>query len=392
MEIGYKLAEAWATREDAHPNSLPPTLQRVFVQVGSTHTGGTIDHDYLFWSMKFAGWDDRVVLLGPQYKTYHINELDALRRRQDSNQPRAIQGHNFVYCATFSLDGKYIVSGGDDHTVRVWDACTGNPTLGPLRLHNDAVKCVAFSPDGRRIASGSADNTILIWDAVTGEVFIGPLEGHADTIYSVSFSPDGKHICSGSEDMTIRIWDAQTGSCTIGPLKGHTNCIGTVVFSGDGTHIASGSWDMTVRVWDAKSGRVIHGPLRGHTERALFVAFSPDGKRIVSVSRGGNVCVWDADTGALVAGPSQRHDEGTLPVIFTPSSTFYASSPDGRWIERCIEGNSPTVEVCDSKTGLLVATFGEHTDYVRGVAFSPDSRRILSTSDDGTIRVHLLDW
>ncbi|KIK33562.1 hypothetical protein CY34DRAFT_28988, partial [Suillus luteus UH-Slu-Lm8-n1] len=65
---------------------------------------------------------------------------------------------------------------------------------------------VAFSPDGRRIVSGSWDKTVRVWDAKTGEALGSPLQGHADWIRSVAISPDGKRIVSGSDDMTIRVW------------------------------------------------------------------------------------------------------------------------------------------------------------------------------------------
>jgi WD40 repeat protein len=208
-------------------------------------------------------------------------------------------------------------------------------------------------------------------------------------MYCASFTPDGKQ---GAEDIKIQVWDAHSGVHIIGPLKGHTHCVAAIVFSGDGTRIASASLDMTVRVWNATSGRLICGPLKGHTDRVLFVAFSLDGKRIVSLSKGGNVCVWDADRGTVVVGPSQWHDEGALTVLFTPSSTLYALSPNGRWIERCTDSDSPEVMVCDSKTGQFSMMFQAHTRRVRSVAFSPDSKRILSTSTDGTIQVHTFDW
>jgi WD40 repeat protein len=303
-----------------------------------------------------------------------------------------MQGHtDQVWCATFSLDGKKIVSCSEDRTIRVWDAQTGNPVLGPLKMYNYGVPCVAFSPNGRRIASGSSNRTILVWHAVAGKVVAGPFKGDTGSPWSVCFSPDGKRIASGSFDTNIRIWDARTGDLLVGPLKGHRNMVTSVAFSADGSQIASGSDDKTVRVWNANSGELIHGPLKGHKSWVLFVGFSPDSKRIISVSRNGHACVWNVHTGALVSGPSLQHVGGALAVVFTPGSTRSAVSPDGKWIAAYADLTSTTVHVWDSKNGQLAASLEGHTDKVTSIAFSPDSRRVLTSSYDRTIRVHTLN-
>jgi WD40 repeat protein len=73
-----------------------------------------------------------------------------------------LHGHtDEVYCAAFSPDGKYIVSGSRNKMVLIWDAQTGNHVLGPLKRHTKSVYCVAFSPDGRQIALGPL--TIQLW-------------------------------------------------------------------------------------------------------------------------------------------------------------------------------------------------------------------------------------
>src|SRR5260221_720893 len=71
------------------------------------------------------------------------------------------------------------------------------------------VTSVAYSPDGRHIVSGSDDKTIRMWDAETGVSVGGPLMGHSSWVRSVAYSPDGRHIVSGSNDRTIRIWNAR---------------------------------------------------------------------------------------------------------------------------------------------------------------------------------------
>ena len=90
--------------------------------------------------------------------------------------------------------------------MRVWDAATGQPVGQPLTGHTDPVTSVAFSPDGKRIVSGSWDKTVRVWDAATGQPVGAPLTGHTDWVTAVAFSPEGKRIVSGSCDKTLRLW------------------------------------------------------------------------------------------------------------------------------------------------------------------------------------------
>jgi WD40 repeat protein len=90
----------------------------------------------------------------------------------------------------------------------VWDAETGETVSGPFQGHTDMVTSVSFSPDGRHIVSGSDDNTIRVWDAETGETVSGTFQGYTDWVTSVGFSPDGRHIVSSSHDITVKVLKA----------------------------------------------------------------------------------------------------------------------------------------------------------------------------------------
>ena len=82
-----------------------------------------------------------------------------------------------------------VLNGQDPH----WPAL-----LSVLEGHTSAVLSVAFSPDGKYVVSGSWDKTIRVWDAEKGNTVSGPFEGHTDAVLSVAFSPDGKYVVSGS--------------------------------------------------------------------------------------------------------------------------------------------------------------------------------------------------
>jgi WD40 repeat protein len=118
---------------------------------------------------------------------------------------KTLEGHTqFVLSASYSPDGRKIVSASWDHTIKICDANTGR-CLQTLTGHSWAVYSASYSPDGRKIVSASNDNTIKIWDANTGEC-LQTITGHTYAVRSASFSPDGTKIVSASRDNTIKIW------------------------------------------------------------------------------------------------------------------------------------------------------------------------------------------
>ena len=181
----------------------------------------------------------------------------AARSIYSSKTAVVLKGHTLLVTVTaFSFDGQRIVTGLDntarcigswDNTARVWDAESGKE-ISLLQAHSDSVLSASFSPDGRRIVTGSSDNTARVWDAESGKE-IALLKAHSGSVQSVSFSPDGRRIVTGADDNTARVWDAQSGK-EIACLRAHRDSVLSASFSPDGRRIVTGSSDNTARVWD----------------------------------------------------------------------------------------------------------------------------------------------
>jgi Tol biopolymer transport system component len=155
----------------------------------------------------------------------------------------------------------------------------------------------SFSPDGRRIVTASDDTTARVWDAESGRE-IARLQAYEGTVRSASFSPDGLRIVTASSDKTARVWDAASGA-EIALLRGHDAMVNGASYSRDGRRIVTASDDTTARVWDAASAQEIV-VLRAHSERVLSASFSPDGRRIVTASFDRTARVWDVSRTATI--------------------------------------------------------------------------------------------
>jgi WD40 repeat protein len=300
-----------------------------------------------------------------------------------------IRGNNVsVNCAAFSLDGEYIVSGSAGGDTQVWDAQQGNSEKSPSKPITTPINCVAFSPYGPRIATGYSDGGVRVFNSVTGRQITSYHTGISSlpAVWSVCLSPNG-YAVSGCDNGEIEIWSATSGAKR-DTLKGHTDRVTALAFNKGGTRLASGSHDWTVRVWDMSTYKVVQGPLRGPRDLINFVAFSVDGATVVALSRNRDICVWRTDTGGRVS----LEGQAISPLLFTPNSSWSAISPDGKWIASVPVGNRNAVLIINSKTGMVVSTFEEHTGWVQTLSFSPDSKRVLSASVDKTIKVHTLKF
>jgi WD40 repeat protein/serine/threonine protein kinase len=282
-------------------------------------------------------------------------------------------GHSgLVTSVAISADGKCIVSGSDDKTVRVWDTTTAQERL-VLKGHKVGLTSVAINANGKRIVSRDDQGMVRVWDAVRGrEEFV--LKGHNGVIWSVAISADGKCIVSGSNAGTVRVWDTTMGKEKL-VLKGHHGVVSSVAISADGQRIVSGSWDGTVRVWDAETGQE-NLVLTGHKGRVTTVAISSTGRWIVSGSADDTVRVWDTTMGKEKLALKGHHYD-VLSV---------AISPDG---QRIVSGGMRTVQVWDAATGQVKLLLKEQGRLPGGifVAISADGKRIVSSSLDKTVRV-----
>jgi hypothetical protein len=156
---------------------------------------------------------------------------------------------------------------------------------------------VAFSPDGRQVLSGRDDKTLRLWDATAGAL-LRTFTGHSERVTSVAFSSDGRQVLSGSADKTLKLWDAETGAL-LRTFEGHSAGVNSVVFSADGRQVVSVSSDGITGIWNRVTGELVANSLatpQGEwlaMTRAGFIASSRSVSDLLSIVRGVNVITID---------------------------------------------------------------------------------------------------
>lgn len=440
--------------------------------------------------------DGDVLASGDESKTIHLWDVKSGTRLATFKVPTG-----GIYALAFSPNGNLLASGHADGTIRLWDATKTEerwwdaigqymPSL-ILNGHKAKVTRLAFSPDGKTLISGSRDGTLRGWDTLSGSqrfsrsAFMGPIRGlvfaeKGSTLASVNnlgLSTFGtvQHrlwdIGTGSQlsmhelnaieakaispDGTVLVAKESRGGFTLWDMRQHRSLSALAAvhpkddlnvkfgFSSDSKTFASGDKDGSVRLWDiphrsqsaikrfftpspevqplftgfSHKGRFSH---KGHSGYVSALAFSPDSKILASGGWDGRIRLWRADTGdALQTLTRQKHQVGTL--VFSPDNKRLASrSGNEIYLWDVATGNSlrkfalaeekrgsalvfsPDSSLLVSggwdgilrlwhlQTGNLVSMHTGHTQPIWLLVFSPDGKTLASASSGGTIL--LWDW
>jgi len=247
--------------------------------------------------------------------------------------------------------------------------------LGEVRYQGvGRVFSVAFAPDGKTLLAGAWDGSIRLWDVATGKE-LRQFSGHRGWVWSVVFSPDGRTFASGGKDKIIRIWDTATGK-ELRRLEGHQTMIGQLAFAPDGKTLASRDWGQSLRLWDAATGREVR---RIDPRSGIYsLAFSPDGK-LLAYGGANTTALFD-----LAAGKEVRQFKAP------PRSWFssLAFSPDGNTL--CgYNGNWDfTIYLWDVATGKVLQPLGKLEKSMGRMVFAPDGKSMALTGGDHAIHIH----
>jgi WD40 repeat protein len=346
----------------------------------------------------------------------------------------------------FSPDGKLVVAGAADGSLRVWDSATGKKVLdipGPKGENFTQMYAVAFAAGGSRIVSFDFDHILHTWDAVTGkEVLTVPQVSKGFFVKTAVFSQDGSRMLTGNffgvktavfsqdgslfhgnffgSDDQVKLWDTQTGKL-IRSYAGSMRDTQALAFSPDGRLCAAEALDGAIHAWDVESGRVLMEVYTGQTMTALgdtgVITFSSDGKELLSTGADGSVYLWDVATGKRIRS-FEGHTEAVTSVAYSKDGAhILTASLDGSvrlWDASTKEpllrmsADSSTIKnvaispgghlaatgefsteirLWDCKTGILLRTFTGHHGLISSMSFSPDGNQLLTGSWDGTARL-----
>lgn len=155
-----------------------------------------------------------------------------------------------------SPSGEYILLACGDGLIRVL-ACEDYREINSWRAHETSVNAIKFHPDGNYLLSGGKDAHLNIWDVSNPGMAMEKIPAHNYAIYSIEFQPNGKVFATASRDKTVKLWDGSEMKFLLRIEKdifgGHSHSVNTLLWSHDGAKLATGGDDRNLYIWDVKT-------------------------------------------------------------------------------------------------------------------------------------------
>jgi WD40 repeat protein/serine/threonine protein kinase len=286
-------------------------------------------------------------------------------------------GHDgAVTCVAFSADGKLLLSGGKDQTVRLWDVGSGTE-MKSLRWPGTAPAQVAFAGRGKQVVATSLTQGFMAWELETGTVAHQMNFGNhsADAI-----SPDGDWVLLALGKNFIQIHKATEAGGRPRQLRGKWETVAIVAFAPDGRSVVFVGGDGLIHVGDVRAENEVGKGFQGPKTEVNCLAVAPKGTYLLTAAEDKSVTLWKLPTPQVPTLQALHSFRGHKDKVHC-----LAFSADGKHI--VTGGADATVRVWDL-TGKQLALSSEHKEPVRGVAFSPDGKSVVSCGDG----IRLWDW
>ncbi len=314
---------------------------------------------------------------GTQLFATDENVVTTLYSLVPTHRLRTLTGHRGnVWDVDMSPNGRWAMTAGDDHSVRLWDWQTG-AQLYQLAQEPDAVHSVSYSPDGYNILVGSDDGVARLYD--TEGALRQTFQGHTEPIINAIFRPDNLAIATSSVDGSVRAWNRMNGEQEWS-IRNLPVGVGALAYTPDGSLLAGSAGsgpDTTIHLWNAATGAEVR-QLFGHDYPVVELDFSPDGTLLASASFDRTIKLWNVVTGQAVA-TLRGHTEILTGLDFSGDGTMLASVGEDR-----------TLRLWDVASASLLTTI-EMPVMPTSVAFSLSRQALLTTHTDGTLRTWLTD-